>query len=144
MGDVKPWLWGKNPCFVTLLIFHLPLLTSLMLQLVVGGVIAEVVVVVAGCQPYPLAHCTHVCPFFSLMHSSLVSSLSPRFWSVGSSRISSGRFWSHIGIFFLSTSCCSPSRRELLLLLTHSQFRVLSAVVVHPRAQEELFIPHGV
>ena len=45
---------GKNPCFVTLLIFHLPLLNSLMLQLVVGGVIAEVVVVVAGCQPYPL------------------------------------------------------------------------------------------
>ena len=80
MGDVKPWLWGKNPCFVTLLIFHLPLLTSLMLQLVVGGVIAEVVVVVAGCQPYPLAHSTHVCPFFSLTHSSLVSSLSPRFW----------------------------------------------------------------
>ena len=36
--------------------------------------IAEVVVVVAGCQPYPLAHSTHVCPFFSLMHSSLVSS----------------------------------------------------------------------
>ena len=26
----------------------------------------------------------------------------------------------------------------------HSQFRVLSAVVVHPQAQEELFIPHGV
>ena len=71
MGDVKPWLWGKNPCFVTLLIFHLPLLTSLMLQLVVGGVIAEVVVVVVGCQPYPLAHSTHVCPLFSLTHSSL-------------------------------------------------------------------------
>ena len=80
MGDVKPWLWGKNPCFVTLLIFHLPLLTSLMLQLVVGGVIAEVVVVVAGCQPYPLAHSTHVCPFFSLTHSSLVSSLYHDFW----------------------------------------------------------------
>ena len=44
-----------------------------MLQLVVGAVIAEVVVVVAGCQPYPLAHSTHVCPFFSLTHSSLVS-----------------------------------------------------------------------
>ena len=75
MGDIKPWLWGKNPCFVTLLIFHLPLLTSLMLQLVVGGVIAEEVVVVAGCQPYPLAHSTHVFPFFSLTHSSLESSL---------------------------------------------------------------------
>ena len=23
MGDVKPWLWGKNPCFVTLLFCHL-------------------------------------------------------------------------------------------------------------------------
>ena len=66
MGDVKPWLWEKNPCFVTLLIFHLPLLTSLMLQLVVGEVIAEEVVVVAGCQPYPLAHSTHVCPLFTL------------------------------------------------------------------------------
>ena len=78
MGDVKPWLWGKNPCFVTLLVFHLPLSTSLMLQLVVGGVIAEVVVVVAGYQPYPLAHSTHVCPFFSLTHYSLVSfTLSP-------------------------------------------------------------------
>ena len=53
MGDVKPWLWGKNLCFVTLLIFHLPLSTYLMLQLVVGGVITKVVVVVAGCQPLP-------------------------------------------------------------------------------------------
>ena len=80
MGDVKPWFMGGKPMFyylvvsppllfVTLLIFHLPLLTSLMLQLVVGGVIAEVVVVVAGCQPYPLSHSTHVCPFFSLTHS---------------------------------------------------------------------------
>ena len=43
-----------------------------MLQLVVGGVIAEVVVVVGGCQPYPLAHSTHVGHFFSLTHSSLV------------------------------------------------------------------------
>ena len=34
-------------------------------------------------------------PFFSLTHSSLVSSLSPRFWSVGSSRTGFGRFWSH-------------------------------------------------
>ena len=66
------------------------------------------------------------------------------FESVGSSRTGFGRIWSHMGVLFLSTSCCSPSRRELLLLLTHSQFRVLSAVVVHPRAQEELFIPHGV
>ena len=46
-----------------------PLSTSLMFQLVVGAVIAEVVVVVAGCQPYPFAHSTHVCPFFSLTHS---------------------------------------------------------------------------
>ena len=82
-------LWGKThvllPCgflpllFVTLL-SHPPLSTSLMHQLVVGGVIAEVVVVVAGCQPYPLAHSTHIFPFFSLTHSSLASSLSPRFW----------------------------------------------------------------
>ena len=35
--------------------------------------IAEVVVVVGGCQPYPIAHSTHVSPFFSLTHSSLVS-----------------------------------------------------------------------
>ena len=40
--------------------------------------------------------------------------------------------------------CCSSSRRELLLLLTHIKFRVLSVVVVHPRAQEDLFIPQGV
>ena len=33
----------------------------------------KVVVVVGGCQPYPIAHSTHVFPFFSLTHSSLVS-----------------------------------------------------------------------
>ena len=33
---------------------------------------------------------------------------------------------------------------NLLLFLTHIKFRVLSAVVVHPRAQEELLVPHGV
>ena len=57
-------LWGKNPCFTTFVVCHLlshpTLSTSLMLQLVVGEVIAEVVVVVAGCQLYPLAHSTHV------------------------------------------------------------------------------------
>ena len=41
--------------------------------------IAEGVVVVVGCQPYPLAHSTHICPFFSLTHSSLACALSPRF-----------------------------------------------------------------
>ena len=35
--------------------------------------IAEVVVVVVGCQPYPFSHSTHVYPFLSLMHFSLVS-----------------------------------------------------------------------
>ena len=73
--------------------------TSLMLQLVVGGVIAEVVVVVAGYQPYPFAHSTHVCPFLSLTHSSLLSSHSHHdFGSVGSSRTGIGRFWSQADI----------------------------------------------
>ena len=107
--------YGEKPmfhhlcCFVTLLIFHLPLLTSLMLQLVVGGVIAEVVVVVAGLSaPYPHPHSTHVCPFFSLTHSSLVSSHSPRFWSVGSSRTSFGGIFGLTQVFFLfPTSCWS-------------------------------------
>ena len=58
MGDVKPWLWGENPCFITLLIFHLfvsPNLVNLFnAQLVVEELwlrefIAEVVVVVGGC-----------------------------------------------------------------------------------------------
>ena len=79
-GGCQTLVMGEKPMFATLLIFHLPLLTSLMLQLVVGGVIAEVVVVVVGCQPYPLAHSTHVFPFFSLTHSSLVSFTLPRFW----------------------------------------------------------------
>ena len=39
MGDVKPWLWEKNPCFTTFVVCHLlshpTLSTSLMLQLVV-------------------------------------------------------------------------------------------------------------
>ena len=87
MGDVKPLLWGKNPCFITLWFCHLcclsplphpTLSTSLMLQLVVGEVIAEVVVVVAGCQPYPLAHSTHI------FHSSPSRTLP---WSVHSTTI---------------------------------------------------------
>ena len=75
-------LWGKNPCFVTLLIFHLPLLTSLMLQLVVGAVIAEVVVVVTAYQSFthlltpPMS--AHSSPSHTLPWS--VFTLSPRFW----------------------------------------------------------------
>ena len=69
MGDVKPWLWGKNPCFITLLICHLFVSSNLVnlfnAQLVVEELwlrefIAEVVVVVGGCQPYPISHSTHV------------------------------------------------------------------------------------
>ena len=86
MGDVKPWFMGKNPCFITLwfstfVICH-PFVSSTLVnlfnaQLVVEELwlrafIAEVVVVVAGCQPYPFSHSTHVCPFLSLTHSSLV------------------------------------------------------------------------
>ena len=66
-------------CFVTLFVssnlvnlFNARLVVE---ELWLRAFIAEVVVVVAGCQPYPLAHSTHVCPFFSLTHSSLVSSL---------------------------------------------------------------------
>ena len=43
MGDVKPWLWGKNPCFATFVLFALSHPTSsnlLMLQLVVEAIIA--------------------------------------------------------------------------------------------------------
>ena len=108
-------LWGENPCFITLLSHHLgcfvtfcliqPLPTSLMLQLVVGAVIAEVVVVVAGCQPYPLAHSTHICPFFSLTHSSLVSSLYHDFGLLASHAGALGIFGPHAGFLPLPTSC---------------------------------------
>ena len=60
-------------CYLSPFCLIQPLPTSLMLQLVVGAVIAEVVVVVAGCQPYPLAHSIHV------FHSSLSRTLP---WSV--------------------------------------------------------------
>ena len=92
-------------CFTTFVVCHLfvsPNLVNLFnAQLVVEELwlrafIAEVVVVVAGCQPYPLAQSTHV------GHSSPSRTLPwsvytlPRFLVVFSSRTGFwGRFWSH-------------------------------------------------
>ena len=82
MGDVKPWFMGENPCFVTL--FVSPNLVNLFnAQLVVEELwlrafIAEVVLVVGGCQRYPIAHSTHV------FHSSPSRTLP---WSVHSTTI---------------------------------------------------------
>ena len=79
-----------------------------MLQLVVGGVIPEVVVVVVGCQPYPLAHSTHVLPIllphalfpgqFTLTHHD--------FGSIGSSRTGFGGVFGLTQVFFLSPTSC--------------------------------------
>ena len=130
---------GKNPCFTTLVdlpSFCLiqPLPTSLMLQLVVGAVITEVVVVVVGCQPYPLAHSTHVCPFFTLAHSSLVSSLSPRFWL----------FASHaevLGAFLVSRRHFLGAPRVAEAPM-HCNSRPYCCFV-HPQAKSDLFSPHA-
>ena len=101
-------LWGKNPCFATFVVCHLfshpTLSTSLMLQLVVGGVIAEVVVVVVGCQPYPLAHSTHV------GHSSPSRTLP---WSVHSLTTILGLLVPHAQVldeFGLTQAFCSSPR----------------------------------
>ena len=81
----------------------------------------------------PHAHSTHVCPFFSLMHSSLVSSLSPRFcfWILLTHRFR-GIFGSHAGFL--------PLPHELLS--THElQIRVLPAVCASTDKNGAVF-PH--
>ena len=105
--------YGKNPCFITLLICHLfvsPNLVNLFnAQLVVEELwlrafIAEVVVVVGGCQPYPISHSTHVCPFFSLTHSP---------WSVHSLTTILGLLVPHAQVldeFGLTQAFCSSPR----------------------------------
>ena len=127
MGDVKPWLWEKNPCvlppclFVTLFP-HPTLSTSLMLQLVVGGVITEVVVVVGGCQPYPITHSTHVghsSPSRTLPWPVRLPHVEPLlFYSRAGSSPSCGEGSAsssahHFGRVFIRTHMrsCSPSRR---------------------------------
>ena len=126
-GGCQTLVMGEKPmfcnfcCFTTFFVCHLlshpTLSTSLMLQLVVGGVIAEVVVVVAGCQPYPIVHSTHVCPFFSLTHSSLVSSLSPRFLVLFSPHAQVlGRFWSHAGFLPLPHELLSTHELKIHVL----------------------------
>ena len=98
-------LWGKNPCLSPLLICHLfvsPNLVNLFnAQLVVEELwlrafIAKVVVVVGGCQPYPIAHSTHVghsspsrtlpfhgfSPLFSMVGCSHAWSVHLMHWSV--------------------------------------------------------------
>ena len=101
---------GEKPMFYYLVVFPplffvtfcliQPLPTSLMLQLVVGGVIAEVVVVVAGCQPYPRL------PIL-LPHALFPGQFTlPRFWSVGSSRTGFGGVFGLTQVFFLSPTSC--------------------------------------
>ena len=99
MGECQTLAMGEKPMFYYLEVLPPLLFVNLFnAQLVVEELwlrefIAEVVVVVAGCQPYPISHSTHVCPFFSLTHSSLVSLHSHHdFGSVGSSRTGFGRF----------------------------------------------------
>ena len=106
--------------FCHLVDFPSSLSTSLMLQLVVGGVIAEVVVVVAGCQPYPFFHSTHVFPFFTLTHSPWsVLTLTTIFGLLALTQGFLGHFWSHAGFL--------PLLHELLS--THElQIRVLPIV----------------
>ena len=60
--------YGERPMFYYLMVFYLcclsPFVSSNLVNLFNaspsgwGGVIAEVVVVVVGCQPYPFAHST--------------------------------------------------------------------------------------
>ena len=75
---------------------------------------------VAGLSaPYPHPHSTHVCPFFSLTHSSLVSSLSPRFFSGSSSRIGfGGIFGSHAGFLPLPHELLSTHELQIHVLPT--------------------------
>ena len=138
MGDVKPWFMGEKPMFYYLVVLPpcltQPLSTSLMFCWVVG----QLWLLVDG-QLLPLGVGWQDCQSFSHIHTPPMTPCFPCLFCSPHAPVHCAH-----GILFLSTSCCSPSRRELLLLLTHSQFRVLSAVVVHLRAQEELFIPHGV
>ena len=90
---------------------------------------------------FPHAHSTHVCPFFSLTHSSLVSSLSPRFCF---EILLTHRFWGVFG----SHAGFLPLPHELLS--THElQIHVLPAVcastdkngAVFPHAGPPLAVP---
>ena len=134
---------GKNPCFITLwfstlLICHLVVSPNLVNLFNAQLVVEELWLLVDG-QLFPLGVGWQNCQSFSHIHTPPTTPCLPCLFCSPHAPVHCAH-----GILFLSTSCCSPSRRELLLLLTHSQFRVLSAVVVHPRAQEEMFIPHGV
>ena len=96
--------------------------------------IAEVVVVVGGCQPYPLAHSTHV------FHSSPSRTLP---WSVHSTTIF-GLFCSHAGVFgaFLDSRRFSSSPHELLS--THElQNRVLPVVCASMGKNGAVFLHAG-
>ena len=113
---------GKNPCvlppcYLSPFLSHPTLSTSLMLQLVVGAVIAEVVVVMAGCQPYPFAHSTHVCPFFSLTHSPWsVHSLTTILVLFSPHAQVLGRFWSHAGFLPLPHELLSTHELQIHVL----------------------------
>ena len=142
MGYVKPWLWEKNPCFIALLFCHLYCLsTSLMLHLVVDELwlrafIAEVVVVVGGCQPYPISHSTHVA------HSSpsrtlpwLVFTLSPRFlvcWLL------THRLWA------ILVSCKHFLRLHELLKHPRTVIRILAVVLfIHGKNRSCFLLTQG-
>ena len=65
----------------------------------------------------PPSHSTHVCPFFSLTHSSLVSSLSPRFcfWILLTHRFW-GCFWSHASFLPLPHELLSTHELQICVL----------------------------
>ena len=109
MGECQTLVMGKNPCFITFVVCHLFVSSNLvnLFNASVGGwgrVIAEVVVVVAGCQPYPIGHSTHVC------HSSPSRTLP---WSVHSLTTILGLLVPHAQVldeFGLTQEFCSSPR----------------------------------
>ena len=131
MGDVKPWLWGKNPCVATLLNCHpffliQPLPTSLMfcwvaeeLWLLVVGAVMVFGSGVAGLSvPFPHAHSTHDFPFtplhpgqFTFTATSVEARAEP--WSVHLPHAEVGVVFPHALVGSSSRiESCSLSRRD--------------------------------
>ena len=102
----------------------------------VGGVIAEVVVVVAGCQPYPFSHSTHV------GHSSPSRTL---LWSVHSLTTILGLLVPHAQV--LDEFGLTQTFSGLHELLKHPRtvIRVLAAVLfIHGQNRSCFLLTQGI
>ena len=131
---------GENPCVIFFVLFQLPPFNNFCWQL--GKVMA------VNCFGSGVAGLS--------VHASMHTPPSSWLWNgkgKPSRTLHSHRFFSlslhellntHALKFRVLAIVAHLHAGNLLLLLTHIKFCILSIVFVHPQAQEELFIPHGV